>query len=328
MAKDALSPIQCEARARRISEIQAVLRGEDPRKLLLVGPCSADREDSVVAYMERLAKLHAEINGRFLVVPRIYTAKPRTNGIGYKGLIHRPDPTGEDDLCAGILAMRRLHLRVIRETGLFAVDEMLYPDTFEYVKDLLVYVAVGARSVENQGHRLLASGLELPVGFKNPTSGDINVMLNAIASAQAPQTLFYRGWEVSTEGNAYAHAILRGYNDRSGKMHANCGLAEVQELLGAYQEHRLENMAVLVDCNHANSGKCFEKQVAVAKQVFGDCRAHADINRFVKGIMLESYLLDGRQEIGGGEFGKSITDACLGWDKTERLLRELADDAG
>ncbi len=325
IAKDSLSSAQKEARQKRIAEIQAVLRGEDKRKLLLIGPCSAEAEAPVLAYLERLAKLEVELRERFVVVPRIYTGKPRTNGIGYKGLVHRPDPAGEDDIFGGILAMRALHLRVIRETGFFAVDEMLYPETFEYVRDLLAYVAVGARSVENQGHRLLASGLEIPVGLKNPTSGDLNVLLNAIACAQNPQTLAYRGWQVSTDGNAFAHAIVRGYTDHDGQTHGNYDAADLRELLVGYQKRELCTPAVIVDCNHANSGKCFEKQIPIAQTVFRNCREHEDLDRFVRGIMLESYLEDGRQDVAGGEFGKSVTDACLGWEKTEKLLRELMD---
>lgn len=326
IATYALTADQKKARERFVGGIRAILNGSSEKKLLCVGPCSADREDAVVEYMTRLAGLQEKVRERFLIVPRVYTGKPRTNGLGYKGLIHRPDPAeGHDDIFDGILAMRRMHLHVIQQTGMYGVDEMLYTDALDYILDLLAYVAIGARSVENQEHRLLASGLDIPVGMKNPTGGDISVLLNALTCSQCPQSLLHSGWAVETPGNPYAHAILRGYCDRSGRLHPNFHYEDLCELYDAYLKCNLRNMSVLIDCNHANSGKHYEAQGRIAKEVFQTCANDKILDRFVKGVMLESYLEDGSQMIGGGCFGKSITDGCLGWEKTERLVMELAE---
>lgn len=322
----ALAPGLQESRKRKISEIESVLNGSSAKKILLVGPCSADREDAILAYMERLAGLSQKVEDRLLVIPRIYTSKPRTNGLGYKGLVHRPNAQDkEDDIYDGILAMRKMHLHVIQNTGMFGVDEMLYPDVLDYIGDLLVYVAIGARSVENQEHRLVASGLEVPVGMKNPTSGDLNVLMNAITCAQSPQSLAYRGWEVVTDGNPYAHAIIRGYNDRSGGQHPNYHCEDLRDLHDLYLRCNLKNMAVIVDCNHANSRKRFLEQTRIAREIAALWRERSSLCNLIKGVMLESYLKDGKQLIGECIFGKSITDACLGWEKTESLVMELCD---
>ena len=326
ISRMSLSEDQKRNHEHAVCEVQEVLSGKSKRKLVIVGPCSADREDSVLAYMEKLACLAQEVKDRLLVLPRIYTGKPRTNGIGYKGLIHRPDSGNtNDDMVSGIVAMRSMHLRVATETGLFGVDEMLYPETMEYIRDILSYVAVGARSVENQGHRLVASGMEIPVGFKNPTSGDVNVLLNAIKCAQCAQNLPYCGWSASTKGNIYAHAIMRGFNDRHGRMHPNYHFEDMCDLYDAYIKADFKNMAVVVDCSHANSRKHYEEQPRIAKEVFALTSQNSQMMNFIKGLMIESYLEDGAQLIGGGVFGKSITDPCLGWSKTERLLKELCD---
>ncbi len=314
-------------REKRLKEIKTILEGRDPRKLLIIGPCSADNEDSVLEYALRLRKLQDEVSERFLMIPRIYTSKPRTNGKGYKGLVHRPESdSAEDDLITGIESMRRLHVRVISETGFFAADELLYPELFRYVEDILVYIAIGARSVEDQQHRLIASGMDIPVGMKNPTSGDINTLLNSIVAAQSRQHLPFSGWEVETEGNPYAHAMLRGYTNAEGKSVPNYYYENLCDLHDTYVRLNLKNPSVIVDCNHSNSGKKFEEQIRIAEDVMDSCRRNSAIGRFVKGIMIESYLVDGSQMIGAGTYGCSITDPCLGWEKTEKLIRRLADE--
>ena len=321
-----LSLDQNVSRMKRIAEIKDILDGSSTRKLLIVGPCSADREDAVLTYMENLAGLARKVCEKLLVVPRIYTSKPRTNGIGYKGLVHRPNALdGRDSIYDGIIAMRKMHLHVIQHTGLFGVDEMLYPDMLDYIRDLLVYVAIGARSVENQEHRLVASGLEMPVGMKNPTSGDVNILMNAITCAQNPQSLAYRGWEVATSGNPFAHAIIRGFNDRFGGMHPNYHCEDMRDLYDIYLKSNLKNMSVIVDCSHANSRKRYSEQGRIAKETISLCRGHPSLMRFVKGVMIESYLEDGSQMVGAGGYGRSITDPCLGWEKTERLVMELCE---
>ena len=326
IANYALTSEQKKARVDFVREICRVLEGSSPRRLLCIGPCSADREDAVIEYMERLAALQEKVRERFLIIPRIYTGKPRTNGLGYKGLIHRPDVSdGHDDVFDGILAMRRIHLHVFQQTGLYGMDEMLYTDTMDYILDLLVYVVIGARSVENQEHRLLASGLDIPVGMKNPTSGDIAVLLNALTCSQCPQSLIHEGWAVETSGNPYTHAILRGFCDRSGRFHPNFHYEDLCALYDSYLKCNLRNVSVIVDCNHANSGKHYEEQCRIAKEVFHSCRENPTLDHFVKGLMIESYLEDGCQLVGGGVYGKSVTDGCLGWQKTERLVMELAE---
>lgn len=319
-----LTEEQKKARINRISEIEAILSGRSTRKIICIGPCSADREDAVIEYTMRLAELQRKMIDKFLFIPRVYTSKPRTTGKGYKGLFHRPVASCEhDDILAGVIAMRRMHLHVIQQSGMFCADEMLYPETLQYILDLLAYVAVGARSVEDQGHRLVASGVEIPVGMKNPTSGDTSILLNSIAAAQFPQSLLYSGWEVKTDGNLFAHAILRGYTDFNGGVHPNYHYEDICDFYDKYQKENLKNMAVLVDCNHSNSRKQYAEQGRIAKEVFQNCQRNHTLNNFVKGIIIESYIEDGAQMIGEKIYGKSITDACLGWEKTNELLHEL-----
>lgn len=320
----ALTEEQKIFRRKKIREIEQILSGKSARKVIIVGPCSADREDAVIEYVSRLARLQEELRERFVIIPRVYTGKPRTNGKGYKGILHRPHiECGQDNLVEGILSTRKMHLRVIQETGLFCADEMLYPDIMQYILDLLAYVAVGARSVENQEHRLTASGLEVPIGMKNPTSGDLNVLLNSIVAAQYPQSLIYSGWEVRTDGNPYAHAILRGFTDRCNKMHSNYHYEDICDFYDSYQKQNLKNMSVIIDCNHANSRKRYYEQIRIAEEIFDMCRRNESLNRFIKGILVESYIEDGAQMPGEGIYGKSITDSCLGWEKTESLLKRL-----
>ncbi len=311
-----------EARDREISD---VLTGKDSRLLLIIGPCSADREDAVLEYMGRLAEINRQVKEKLLIVPRVYTNKPRTKGVGYKGMLHQPDPEKKEDMLAGIIAIRQLHMRVIRETGFTCAEEMLYPSNYSYLSDLLGYVAVGARSVENQEHRLVASGLGIAVGMKNPTAGDISVMMNSIAAAQSPQEFIYRNWEVRTSGNPLAHAILRGYVDSFGRSHPNYHYENLQTLLKLYRESGLANPAVIVDTNHNNSGKQYLEQVRICKDVMHSRGLDPEISALVKGLMVESYLVDGAQKIGDGVYGQSITDPCLGWEKSEQLILRLAD---
>lgn len=308
------------------AEVAAVLSGTDAeRRLLIIGPCSADREDSVLAYMERLADLAERVRERFIIIPRVYTNKPRTKGTGYKGLLHNPDPEAAPDLLEGVKAIRRMHLRVVEETGMFTADEMLYPSNYQYLIDVLSYIAVGARSVENQEHRLVASGVPCPVGMKNPTGGSMTVMLNSIAAAQAQQTFIFRNWEVETTGNALAHAVLRGYTGPDGRNHTNYHYEHLERLAERYQEPEFSNPAAVIDCNHDNSGKRPLEQQRICHEVADSCRRSDVIARLVRGFMIESYLEDGNQPVDGGVFGKSITDACLGWEKTERMVLEIVE---
>lgn len=308
---------------KRAAELVNIFNGIDDRKILIVGPCSADNPDSVLEYVTRLRKLYERVKSRMFIIPRVYTNKPRTTGIGYKGLLHQPDPHSKPNMFKGIIATRQLHMRVLCETGFTCADEMLYPDNYRYIDDLLAYIAVGARSVENQEHRLVSSGLSIPVGMKNPTSGDLSVMMNAIIAAQHSHIFIYRGWEVYSQGNPLAHAILRGYMDSSGHMHPNYHYEDLVQLLQLYAEN--QHHALIVDCNHANSGKDPFQQPRIVKDVLSSCAHDSEIMKLVKGFMIESYLEDGSQGIEGGCFGKSITDACIGWDKTERLILELAE---
>ena len=319
-----LTPALAAVKTRRDRELAEIFTGRSGRMVLLIGPCSADREDAVLDYCTRLAGLQEQVQEKLILVPRVYTNKPRTTGEGYKGLLHQPDPAGEYDLLEGVIAIRRLHTRVLAETGLSTADEMLYPADYRYLSDLLSYVAVGARSVENQEHRLTASGIDVPVGMKNPTSGDLSVMLNAIQAAQGQHTFLYRGWEVETAGNDLAHAILRGYVNRHGESLPNYHYEDLAYLYDAYRARGLKNMALIVDANHANSGKRHIEQRRICKEVLHSSRHSADIRRLVKGFMVESYLEDGCQSIGGGVYGKSITDPCIGWPETERLVKEIA----
>ena len=311
-----------EARDRRIAE---VFTGKSDRMVLIIGPCSADREDAVLEYCTRLALLQETVADRLILIPRVYINKPRTTGAGYKGLLHQPDPEKEEDMLEGIIATRRLHTSVLAQTGLTTADELLYPDNYRYLSDLLSYVTVGARSVENQEHRLTSSGLDVPVGMKNPTSGDISVMLNSIQAAQQPHTFIYRGWEVDTKGNALTHAILRGYVNHFGQSIPNYRFEDLENLYNAYAARELENMALIVDANHANSGKRFAEQPRICKEVLHSCRHSQDIRSMVKGFMIESYLEEGSQKIGEHIYGKSITDPCLGWQATEKLVQDIAE---
>ena len=314
-----------QVKARRDKEIADVFTGKSGKMVLIIGPCSADREDAVLEYCERLAKLQEAVSDKLVLIPRVYTNKPRTTGDGYKGLLHQPDPRKTSDMLEGVIAIRRLHTNVLANTGLPTADEMLYPDNYRYLSDLLSYVAVGARSVENQEHRLTSSGIDIPVGMKNPPSGDISVMLNSIMAAQHPHTFIYRGWEVDTTGNPLAHAILRGYVNKHGESMPNYHFEELERLYNAYTAKGLQNMALIVDANHANSGKKYQEQPRICKEVLHSCRHSGEIKSMVKGFMVESYLEPGCQKIGDGVYGKSITDPCLGWEETIRLVQDIAD---
>lgn len=305
--------------------IREVMTGESNKKLLIIGPCSADNEESVMDYVYRLKGVQEKVAEKLILVPRIYTNKPRTTGDGYKGMLHQPDPMERPDMYKGILAIRNLHTRVLTETGMPTADEMLYPSNHRYLSDLISYVAVGARSVENQEHRLVASGIDVPVGMKNPTAGDISVMMNSITAAQHAHSFIYRGWEVTTTGNPCAHAILRGYVNKHGQSLPNYHYEDLAHLAETYSKTELANPAVIVDTNHANSGKKYAEQPRICKEVLHSCRHNADIAKLVKGFMIESYIEDGCQKIGDGVYGKSITDPCLGWEKTEKLILEVAD---
>ena len=314
-----------QIKARRDKEIADVFTGKSGKMVLIIGPCSADREDAVLEYCERLAKLQEAVSDKLVLIPRVYTNKPRTTGDGYKGLLHQPDPRKTSDMLEGVIAIRRLHTNVLANTGLPTADEMLYPDNYRYLSDLLSYVAVGARSVENQEHRLTSSGIDIPVGMKNPTSGDISVMLNSIMAAQHPHTFIYRGWEVDTTGNPLAHAILRGYVNKHGESMPNYHFEELERLYNAYTAKGLQNMALIVDANHANSGKKYQEQPRICKEVLHSCRHSGEIKSMVKGFMVVSYLEPGCQKIGDGVYGKSITDPCLCWEETIRLVQDIAD---
>ena len=305
--------------------ISDVFTGKSDRLVLIIGPCSADREDAVLEYCTRLAGLQEKVSDRLILIPRVYTNKPRTTGDGYKGLLHQPDPEKREDMLEGVIAIRRLHTNVLSQTGLSTADEMLYPDNYRYLSDLLAYVAVGARSVENQEHRLTASGIAVPVGMKNPTSGDISVMLNSIMAAQHRHTFIYRGWEVETTGNSMAHAILRGYVNRHGEAIPNYHFEDLEMLYNAYAAKGLENIGLIVDANHSNSAKKFAAQPRICKEVLHSCRHSENIHSMVKGFMIESYLEEGSQKIGEHIYGKSITDPCIGWAATERLVLDIAD---
>lgn len=310
----------------RDRQIKKILSGEDDRLLLIIGPCSADKEESVMDYVNRLVKVQERVRDEILIIPRIYTNKPRTTGDGYKGMLHQPDPNGKPDMMKGLIAIRELHIRAIRETGFTCADEMLYPENYRYLDDVLGYVAVGARSVENQQHRLVSSGIDVPVGMKNPTSGDYSVMLNSITAAQHPHTFLYRGWEVHSLGNPYAHAILRGYVNKHGQSHPNYHYEDIVMLDELYQARALKNPSVIIDCNHSNSGKNPFEQVRIVKEVLSGRKYNANIRALVKGLMIESYIEDGAQKIGEGIYGKSITDPCLGWEKSEKLIYDIAEN--
>lgn len=320
-----VSPELIQVKRQRDSEIQRIFTGESNKMVLIIGPCSADREDAVLDYCHRLALLQEKCADKLVLIPRVYTNKPRTTGEGYKGLLHQPDPEKRPDMLEGLIAIRRLHTNVLAQTGLSTADEMLYPDNYRYLSDLLSYVAVGARSVENQEHRLTASGIDVPVGMKNPTSGDISVMLNSILAAQHPHTFIYRGWEVDTAGNPLAHAILRGYVNRHGEAIPNYHFEELEHLYNAYASRGLENIALIVDTNHSNSAKKYAEQPRICKEVLHSCRHNRDIRAMTKGFMIESYLENGSQKIGEHIYGKSITDPCIGWKETEKLVFDIAE---
>ena len=314
-----------ELKEERDNEIREIFEGKSDKFMLVIGPCSADREDAVIDYTQRLAKVQEQVKDKIFIIPRVYTNKPRTLGTGYKGMLHQPDPEGKEDMLAGIIAIRKMHTSVVKQTGMTCAEEMLYPENHRYLSDILSYVAVGARSVEDQEHRLVASGIGIPAGMKNPTAGDISVMMNSIVAAQASQRFLYRGWEVQTDGNPLAHAIMRGYVDNFGHSRANYHYEDLRGLFEAYGERDYKNPACIVDCNHANSGKKWIEQIRIAKDVMHSRNVSGDIKGLVKGLMIESYIEDGAQKIGEGVYGKSITDPCLGWDKTEKLILELAD---
>ncbi len=312
-------------KAQRDSDIKAVFKGESDKFLLIIGPCSADNPDAVMEYMSRLKRVADEVSDKILVIPRVYTNKPRTTGDGYKGMLHQPNPESNPDMLKGVIAIRDLHLQALKNFGFTCADEMLYPENYRYLSDLLGYVAIGARSVENQQHRLVSSGISIPVGMKNPTSGDLTVMMNSIMAAQHSHTYLYRGWEVVSSGNECAHAILRGYMDFAGRNISNYHYEDIAHLAELYGEYNLQNPAVIIDANHANSSKKYLEQIRISKDVVYSRNHNSDIRHLVKGIMIESYLEDGAQKIGEHTFGKSITDPCLGWQKTENLIHKIAD---
>ncbi|MBQ7409808.1 MAG: 3-deoxy-7-phosphoheptulonate synthase [Clostridia bacterium] len=319
-----LSKKAIKVKEQRDKEIAEVFRGESNKFILIIGPCSADRMDSVLDYIHRLVEVQEKVKDKIIIIPRIYTGKPRTIGTGYKGMLHQPDPNKEPDMLEGIKAIRRLHIRAIEETGLCAADEMLYPENYKYLSDVLSYVAVGARSVENQGHRLVSSGINIPVGMKNPTSGDLSIMLNSIKAAQNGHTFLYSGWEVDTTGNDMTHAILRGYVDKHGNNHPNYHYEDLSHLYELYYDNGYKNPAVIVDTNHSNSGKKYKEQVRIANEVLHAMRHSDNIKKMIKGFMIESYIEEGSQKPEDGVYGKSITDPCLGWGETEKLILGIA----
>ena len=325
-ALETLSAEMKKIKAGRDRLIRDVITGESDKFLVIVGPCSADNEDSVCEYTNRLAKVQEKVADRLVLVPRIYTNKPRTTGEGYKGMLHQPDPEAKPDILAGILAIRHMHIRSISETGLTAADEMLYPDNWHYLSDILSYVAIGARSVENQEHRLMVSGLDIPVGMKNPTSGDFSVMLNSVVAAQGGHDFISRGWEVRTEGNPLTHTILRGAVNKHGNTIPNYHYEDIQLLLEKYEERNLENPAVLIDANHSNSGKKYKQQIRIVKEILHSRRIDEDIRKLVKGVMIESYLVEGCQQIGADHiYGNTITAPGLDWEDTEKLLYTITE---
>ena len=321
----ALTEDMVAKKAARDLEISQVFEGKNDKFILIIGPCSADHSEPVLEYISRLKRIEEQVSDKIIIIPRIYTNKPRTTGKGYKGMLHQPDPEAKPDMYKGIVAIRELHLAALRDYGFSCADEMLYPENYRYLSDLLSYVAIGARSVENQQHRLTASGIEVPVGMKNPTGGDLSVMMNSITAAQSSHTFLYRGWEVTSEGNPWAHAILRGYVDYSGKNVSNYHYEDLVQVGELYKKAGLVNPSVIVDTNHNNSGKKYLEQIRIAKDIVHSRNENADIKNLVKGLMIESYIEDGAQGVDEHTFGKSITDPCLGWEKTERLILDIAD---
>lgn len=305
--------------------IQDIITGHSDKFLVVIGPCSADNEDAVCDYINRLARVQEKVSDRLVLVPRIYTNKPRTTGEGYKGILHQPDPEKAPDLLGGLIAIRKMHMRAIEETGLTAADEMLYPENWRYLSDILSYVAIGARSVEDQQHRLTVSGMDVPAGMKNPTSGDFSVMLNSVVAAQGGHHFIYRNWEVKTTGNPLAHVILRGAVNKHGSCIPNYHYEDLQRLLQMYDAKNLKNPAALVDANHSNSNKQHREQIRIVKEVLHSRNVSADIHRLVKGVMIESYIEEGSQKVGQHVYGKSITDPCLGWEDSEKLIYTIAE---
>ena len=314
-----------QVKAARDEAIRAVFDGSSDKFLLVIGPCSADHREPILEYISRLRRVQEQVADKIIIIPRIYTNKPRTTGQGYKGMLHQPDPEEKPDMYKGIVAIRELHMAALRDYDFSCADEMLYPENHRYLSDLLSYVAVGARSVENQQHRLTASGVGIPVGMKNPTGGDLSVMMNSIVAAQSGHTFIYRGWEVSTDGNPYAHAILRGYIDYAGRSTSNYHYEDLLRVEELYEKSNLTNPSSIVDTTHNNSGKKCLEQVRIAKDIVHSRNQNGDIKRLVKGLMIESYLEDGACKAEEHIFGKSITDPCLGWEKTEKLILDLAD---
>ncbi len=314
-----------KTREERDIEIKKVLSGKSDKFLLIIGPCSADHVTSVMDYISRLCAVQEKVKDKVIIIPRIYTNKPRTTGEGYKGMLHQPDPLHDSDMLNGLTKIRNLHMRALKETGFTCADEMLYPENYRYLSDLLAYVAVGARSVENQQHRLTASAIDVPVGMKNPTSGDFSIMMNSITAAQHGHTFIYRGWEVESKGNPYAHAILRGGMNNVGENLANYHYEDLMRVYEWYQKKELQNMGVVIDANHANSNKQYLEQIRISKDVMHSRRMNHDIKNLVKGLMIESYIVDGAQKADGNTYGQSITDPCLGWEKTEKLIYEIAE---
>ena len=312
-------------KAERDAEIRKVFTGESNKFLVIIGPCSADNEDSVCDYVNRLAKVNEKVKDKLIIIPRIYTNKPRTTGDGYKGIVHQPDPEKGEDFLGGLIAMRKMHIRAIEESGLTAADEMLYPENYRYLSDILSYVAIGARSVEDQQHRLTASGFDVPAGMKNPTSGDFSIMLNSVYAAQHAHSFIYRGWEVNTSGNELAHTVLRGSVNKYGRSLPNYHYEDLNTLIHLYNERDLKNPACIIDSNHNNSNKQYEQQVRIVKEVMHSRKLNADIHNLVKGVMIESYIEGGCQKVGEGVYGKSITDPCLGWEESERLIYDIAE---
>lgn len=321
----ALPPELVRLKEQRDAEIRDVITGKSNKFLVIIGPCSADNEDSVCDYVNRLAKINDKVSDKLVLIPRIYTNKPRTTGEGYKGMVHQPNPEQKPDFLAGLIAIRKMHIRALQETGLSAADEMLYPENWRYLSDILSYVAIGARSVEDQQHRLTVSGFDVPAGMKNPTSGDFSVMLNAVYAAQHPHSFIYRGWEVNTTGNDMAHTVLRGATNKHGQNTPNYHYEDLNRLLEMYNTMDLKNPACVIDTNHSNSNKQFEQQVRIAKEIMHNRKLNPDIHSLVKGLMIESYIEEGCQKVGGGIYGKSITDPCLGWEASEKLIYDLAE---
>ena len=314
-----------EVKAKRDESIKAVFDGSLDKFILIIGPCSADYSEPVLEYISRLRRVEEQVSDKMIIIPRIYTNKPRTTGQGYKGMLHQPNPEEKSDMYKGLVAIRQLHLAALRDYDFTCADEMLYPENHRYLSDLLSYVAVGARSVENQQHRLTASGVGVPVGMKNPTGGDLQVMMNSIMAAQSGHTFIYRGWEVTSEGNAYSHGILRGYVDNTGRSVSNYHYEDLLRVQDLYEQLQLSNPSVIVDTNHNNSGKRYLEQIRIAKDIVHSRNQNPDIKKLVKGLMIESYLEDGAQSTGEHVFGKSITDPCLGWEKTEQLIFDIAE---